>query len=90
MDILRKYFSGQLSTMEEAQVQDWLLDHADDPEVVRALDVIISEFQSENPDLSKAAFAAVCSRLGIRTDRRRRIVRKMILWTARLLPVCCL
>lgn len=84
MDILRKYFSGQLSTMEEAQVQDWLLDHADDPEVVRALDVIISEFQSENPDLSKAAFAAVCSRLGIRTDRRRRIVRKMILWTARV------
>lgn len=84
MDILRKYFSGLLSPQEEAQVQEWLLDHADDPEVVQALDDIMLEFASENPQMSAEAFAEVCSRLGLDVRKKNRILRKIGRWTFRV------
>lgn len=83
MDILRKYFSGLLSPQDEAQVQDWLLDHADDPETIRALDEIMLESASENPQLSAEAFAEVCSRLGLDVRRKSRMVRKIGKWALR-------
>lgn len=83
MDILRKYFSGQLSSQEEEQVQDWLLDHAEDQEVVHALNAIMAEMESENHQMSAEAFASVCSRLGIDTKRRSRILRKVGRWVFR-------
>lgn len=83
MDILRKYFSGQLSPQEEEQVQDWLLDHADDQEVIPALNTIMAEMESENHQMSAEAFASVCSRLGIETKRRSRILRKVGKWMFR-------
>ena len=83
MDILRKYFSGQLSPHEEEQVQDWLLDHADDQEVIHALNAIMAEMESENHQMSAEAFASVCSRLGIETKSRSRILRKVGRWMFR-------
>ena len=61
MEILRKYFSGQLSSNEEAQVQNWLLDHSDEAEVTQALELIMSEYNGEDYQRSAEAFASVCS-----------------------------
>lgn len=40
MDFLKRYFSGQLSPQEEAQVQDWLVEHSEDPQVQEMLETI--------------------------------------------------
>lgn len=89
MEILRKYFSGQLSSQEEAQVQNWLLEHADDPEVMQALDLIMSEYVGGDDKKTAEAFASVCSRLGLDIRRHRRHVRKIVRWVSRA-TVCLL
>lgn len=81
MEFLRKYFAGQMTPQEEAQVQDWLVEHSDDPQVQEALFVIMSEFEAEDMQLSSVAYANVCRRIG--KDRISRIgcsVRKIGRW----------
>lgn len=89
MEILRKYFSGQLSSHEEAQVQNWLLEHADDSEVAQELDLIMSEYAGGDDEKTAEAFASVCSRLGLDVRRRRRQMRKIVRWISRA-AVCLL
>lgn len=89
MEILRKYFSGQLSSHEEAQVQNWLLDHADDPEVARLLELIMCEYNSYDDKSSAEAFASVCSRLGLDIGRRRRKMRRIVRWASGI-AICLL
>ena len=48
MDFLRKYFYGQLTPQEEVQVQGWLVELADEPQVQDALLTIMSEMQSDD------------------------------------------
>ncbi len=69
MDILKKYFNGELTPMEEVQVQRWLVEHADDPQVVKALDGIMSEQLTEDITISSQAFETVSSKLGL--DRQK-------------------
>ena len=64
MDFLRKYFAGQMTPQEEVQVQDWLVEHSDDPQVQEALLSIMSEFEAEDMQLSSVAYANVCRRIG--------------------------
>ena len=81
MDFLRKYFTGGLTPHEETQVQEWLVEHSDDPQVQDALMTIMSELEAEDMALSSAAFADVCKRLGLnRRSRLGSIVRKVSRW----------
>ena len=64
MDFLRKYFAGQMTPQEEVQVQDWLVEHSDDPQVQEALLSIMSEFEAEDMQLSSVAYTNVCRRIG--------------------------
>lgn len=89
MEILRKYFSGQLSSNEEAQVQNWLLDHSDEAEVTQALELIMSEYNGEDYQRSAEAFASVCSRLELDVAKRRHRMRKIIHWVSGV-AVCLL
>lgn len=85
MDILKNYFYGRLDPQEDAQVQDWLAEHADDPQVVRALDSIMSELEKDEPEISAEAFAAVSAKLGIeRRKSTRKMIRKAAGWMARV------
>lgn len=84
MDILKKYFYGGLEPQEEAQVQKWLTEHADDPQVIRAIDAIMSDLEKENPAISAEAFESVSARLGIeRRKSTRKILRRAAVWAAR-------
>lgn len=69
MDILRKYFYGKLSAQEESQVQEWLVEHGNDPEVVEAMNQIMSELEQQDLSLSSASFAEVRTKLGLRKTR---------------------
>ena len=81
MDFLRKYFMGQLTLQEEAQVQEWLVEHSDDPQVQNALMTLMSEREIEDKALSSAAFADVCKRLGLdRKSRMGKVVKKVGYW----------
>ena len=71
MDFLRKYFNGQLTPQEEVQVQDWLVEHAEDPQVQDALLTIMSEMQEDDAARSSEAYVNVCRRLGL--NRRSRL-----------------
>lgn len=71
MDFLRKYFNGQLTPQEEAQVQEWLVEHADEPQVQDALLAIMSEMQEDDNARSSDAYMNVCRRLGL--NRRNRL-----------------
>ena len=71
MDFLRKYFNGQLTPQEEAQVQEWLVEHADEPQVQDALLAIMSEMQEDDNARSSDAYMNVCRRLGL--NRRSRL-----------------
>jgi ferric-dicitrate binding protein FerR (iron transport regulator) len=64
MDFLKKYFAGQMTPQEEAQVQDWLVEHSDDPHVQDALLAIMSEFEAEDMNVSSAAYSNVSRRIG--------------------------
>ena len=65
MDFLRKYFAGQLTFQEESQVQAWLVEHGDDPQVQSVLLSIMSEMEREDISLSSPAYVVVSRRLGI-------------------------
>lgn len=84
MDIIRRYFYGQMNAQEEAMVQQWLLEHSEEPEVIAALESIMNEAVLQDRVISSAAFAEVCSRLGIERKRGRRIVKKIAKWTLRV------
>ena len=75
MDFLKRYFAGQMTPQEEAQVQDWLIEYSDDPKVHDMLLAIMSEFESEDNDLSSKAYGDLCRRLGI--DRKSRFGKTM-------------
>lgn len=82
MDILRKYFKGQLSAQDEMKVQKWLVENGDTPRVVSAIEEIMSELEASDIDLSSTAFQTVKSRLGIRTISFKETVKKVAKWTA--------
>ena len=81
MDFLRKYFAGQLTPQEETQVQDWLIQHSEEPQVHAMLLTIMSEMETEDMRLSSAANAEVCRKLGLdRKGRFRRSMKKLGRW----------
>jgi ferric-dicitrate binding protein FerR (iron transport regulator) len=71
MDFLRKYFAGQLTSQEESQVQAWLVEHGDDPQVQSVLLSIMSEMEHEDISLSSPAYVVVSRRLGISAGKGR-------------------
>lgn len=85
MDFLRRYFYGQLTPQEEAQVQEWLVEHADEPQVQDALLAIMSEMQEDDNARSSDAYMNVCRRLGL--NRRNRL-KKIGSWVVGI--VACL
>ena len=82
MDILRKYFYGQLSPQEEERVRGWLAEHSDEPEVIRALDEILVEMGAGETTVSKDAYKAAADKLGLRTKRVSKIMKTIGKWTA--------
>ena len=65
MDFLKRYFAGQLSPQEEAQVQEWLIEHAEDPQTQDALLAIMSEMEAEDRNVSSTAYRKVLEKLGL-------------------------
>ncbi len=88
MDILRKYFYGQLMPQEELQVQEWLAKHGEEPQVRAQLDAIMKEVESEDVALSSEAFADVCRKLGLRVKRSRGLNLKNIARWAMSIAAC--
>lgn len=88
MDILRKYFYGQLMPQEELQVQKWLAEHGDEPQVRSQLDAIMKEVESESVALSSESFADVCRKLGLRVKRSRALNLKNIARWAMYFAAC--
>ncbi len=88
MSILEKYFNGQLTPQEEVQVQRWLAEHSDDPQIVRALDEIMSEQYTEDLPLSSRAFETVSSKLGLENMKSRTIFPKTFLIGLFRVAVC--
>lgn len=81
MDFLKRYFSGQLNPQEEAQIQDWLVEHFEDPQVQEVLLTIMSEMETEDNDLSSAAYKKVSGELGfVRKSRFEKSVRTVSRW----------
>ena len=81
MDFLKKYFAGQLTPQEEAQVQAWLVEHSEDPQVQDALFNIMSEMESVDMVVSMPAYAKVSSKLGLdRKSRFEKVARKIGCW----------
>jgi ferric-dicitrate binding protein FerR (iron transport regulator) len=70
MDFLKKYFAGQLTPQEEAQVQAWLVEHSEDPQVQDALLAIMSDMEAEDMNVSAPAYAKVSKRLGLERKSR--------------------
>lgn len=88
MDILRKYFYGQLMPHEELLVQEWLAEHGDEPQVRAQLDAIMKEVESEDMALSSEAFADVCRKLGLRVKKSRGQNLKNIVCRAMSIAAC--
>lgn len=88
MDILRKYFYGQLMPHEELQVQEWLAKHGEEPQVRAQLDAIMKEVESEDVALSSEAFADVCRKLGLRVNRSHGLNLKNIARWAMSIAAC--
>ena len=65
MDFLKRYFLGQLSPQEEVRVQDWLVEHSEDPQVQEALEAIMEEMETGDMEVSSAAYKKVSVRLGL-------------------------
>ena len=81
MDFLKKYFAGQLTPQEEAQVQEWLVEHSEDPQVQDALLAIMSDMETEDMTVSSPAYVKVSRRLGLdRKSRFERTVRTIGRW----------
>ena len=81
MDFLKKYFAGQLTPQEEAQVQAWLVEHSEDPQVQDALLAIMSDMETEDMTVSSPAYVKVSRRLGLdRKSRFERTVRTIGRW----------
>ena len=70
MDFLKKYFAGQLTPQEEAQVQAWLVEHSEDPQVQDALLAIMSEMETEDMAVSVPAYVKVAGSLGLERKSR--------------------
>lgn len=62
-------------------MQDWLVEHANDPQVQDALLAIMSEMQEDDKAQSSKAYADVCRRLGL---KRRSRMEKIGLWMIRI------
>lgn len=88
MDILRKYFYGQIMPHEELQVQEWLAKHGEEPQVRAQLDAIMKEVESEDVALSSEAFADVCRKLGLRVNRSHGLNLKNIARWAMSIAAC--
>lgn len=82
MDILRKYFYGQLSSQDECRVQEWLAEHGEDPQVIEALENIMSELENSDDSGVAESLASVKNRLGLRTRKAGRILMTVARWTA--------
>lgn len=81
MDFLKRYFSGQLSPQEEAQVQDWLVEHSEDPQVQEMLEAIMSEMETEDMEVSSSAYKKVSCELGLeRKSRFEKTIRTICRW----------
>ena len=70
MDFLKRYFLGQLSPQEEVRVQDWLVEHSEDPQVQEALEAIMEEMETGDMEVSSAAYKKVSARLGLERKSR--------------------
>lgn len=70
MDFLKRYFLGQLSPQEEVRVQDWLVEHSEDPQVQEALEAIMEEMETGDMEVSSAAYEKVSARLGLERKSR--------------------
>lgn len=81
MDFLKKYFAGELTSQEEAQVQAWLVEHSEDPLVQEALLAIMSDMETEDKTVSSPAYVKVSRRLGLeRKSRFEKTVRTIGRW----------
>lgn len=81
MDFLKKYFAGELTSQEEAQVQAWLVEHSEDPQVQDALQAIMSDMETEDKTVSSPAYVKVSRRLGLeRKSRFEKTVRTIGRW----------
>lgn len=81
MDFLKKYFAGELTSQEEAQVQAWLVEHSEDPLVQEALQAIMSDMETEDKTVSSPAYVKVSRRLGLeRKSRFEKTVRIIGRW----------
>ena len=81
MDFLKKYFAGELTSQEEAQVQAWLVEHSEDPLVQEALQAIMSDMEAEDKTVSSPAYVKVSRRLGLeRKSRFEKTVRTIGRW----------
>ena len=81
MDFLKRYFLGQLTPQEEAQVQAWLVEHSEDPQVQDVLLAIMSDMETEDMTVSSPAYVKVSRRLGLdRKSRFERTVRTIGRW----------
>lgn len=82
MDILRKYFYGQLLPQEEERVRIWLAEHSDEPEVIRALDEILVEMGAGEANVSKDAYNTTADKLGLRSRRVSKIMKTVCKWAS--------
>lgn len=81
MDFLKRYFLGQLSPQEEVRVQDWLVEHSEDPQVQEALEAIMEEMETGDMEVSSAAYKKVSARLGLeRKSRFEKTIRTVGRW----------
>ena len=80
MEMLKKYFYGELPPSEEQQVQQWLAEHGDDPQVVEALDKLMGEQENADERLSAQAFDSVKKKLGIKHNKISKYVVTALKW----------
>ena len=73
LDRIVDYFTGRLSPQEEVAVQQWLAEHADDPEVSRILESLFSAAPESADETAVASvFGRLKSRLHMASARRQR------------------
>ena len=73
LDRIVDYFTGRLSPQEEVAVQQWLAEHADDPEVSRILESLFSAAPESADETAVASvFGRLKARLHMASARRQR------------------